>query len=780
MVGRIERGMMAGTKLVNERKSYYTPGLAKPMIDAANTALEAQKRYEDREKQLVFKRLNLEAQNLQAEQMEKIRTANSVDEIMPMVEDFEKRVKENMEGQKWGKEWMSEMSSGFYTANHNDVASAFRNKEKELAGIELNKTVGAYADNIALSGAERAQELMSEAEGLIDSDVYLTPSEKQKSKENLTKVAISNMVNHNPAQAIKQLNDAHQFRNLGEVDRKEYKEKAEKMLRAQQADNYARQQKVANEQAKNAENNITLTAIDLMMGNIDQAEALRRINEVAPYNPKAAQKELEKILSGKPAVVKDSKPTDDNDVKQMYENRILAGEDVTRDLILSEANGELTTSTVNNLLKRQKQLGNSEQKENPDEEALRKYITKVDELGQAGINQLYADGEISNEVRTDLIKELDNNAKRKVKTEEQEQQEINDDLQSVSDMLAELKNSSDATTAENQKSNYLDVIEKIDNAKAATELPTIGEINDLVRDGGLDDKQGKELRTARNKKEGAIVKAAKPAKRKAAAARKAAAPVKLSADDKAINLANYQDEYIRIKANPEATSADYADLLREVQNAMNGQELPAAKAQELINDIYIPLSEKLKGEIDGQGVDHWFGADEGFYAMMQYVDQNLAFSDKAEKAKTVAERNAAKEENARKAKQRARLFQLYRDNLAAVAADYDIHDINQIPASMHKSDIWNKAWNQAKAQYLGTKYPNLSINQMSQTTKIMSRDGVEMVNGGAEDTGKGKPLVDTRIVQAGPGKSGKFYAKFSDGTKKRITKEEYDAFMGVK
>lgn len=573
MVGRIERGMMAGTKQLTERKVYNTPGLAKPMIDAANTAIEAQKRYEDREKQLVFKRLSLEAQNLQAEQMEKIRTANSVDEIPPMVEEFEKRVKENMDGQKWGEEWMNEMSSSFYTANHNNVARAFRNKEKELAGIELNKTVSAYADNIALSGAERAQELMSEAEGLIDGDVYLTPAEKQKSKENLTRVAIHGMVNHNPAQAIKELSDAHRFRNLGEVERKEYKEQAEKMLKAKQADQRAQQQRALRAQEQTADNNIRLAEIDLMTGQISQEEAVRRISDWAKVAPKTAQPILERILSG------DKK----------------------------------TKSTAK-----------------------------------------------------------------------------------------EPKTSTKKTTS-----------------------------------------------------------------------------AKLSADEKNVNLIDLQDKYMVLRSNPEATVEEYTELMNEIKDAIDDEKLPGSKGQELMNEMYAPLAAMLQGELQGQGESHFVAPDEGIYKVNQFIEQNLALSDKAQEAKTVAERNAAKEENIRRAKQQARFLQLYKDNLPAAAQKFDVQDINQIPNSIHKAEIWDEAFNNAKAQYLGTKYPNVDVAKIN-PTKIMSRDGVEMVNSGAEDTGKGKPLVDTRIVSVGIDKNGRYGARYADGTVRIITEEEYNAFKGAK
>ena len=76
------------------------------LIGLFEIASASKELYFEREKQLVWKRLNLEAANLQTEELNAIKTAKSVEEIPGIVKNFQKKLKENMRGQKWGKEWM--------------------------------------------------------------------------------------------------------------------------------------------------------------------------------------------------------------------------------------------------------------------------------------------------------------------------------------------------------------------------------------------------------------------------------------------------------------------------------------------------------------------------------------------------------------------------------------------------------------------------------------------------------------------------------------------------
>lgn len=186
MVGEIKRNYLSGTKLVTEKRPTWRDSGINAVVNSVAGAVEAGNNYFEREKQLVWKRLNLEAANLQTEELNAIKTAKSIDEIPGIVENFQKKLKDNMRGQKWGKEWMENLGSGFLSYNKQDVQNAFRAKEKELAGISLNETLKAYADQVAAAPEDEAAFFSADADKLIDADTYLTPTEKQKAKENLS------------------------------------------------------------------------------------------------------------------------------------------------------------------------------------------------------------------------------------------------------------------------------------------------------------------------------------------------------------------------------------------------------------------------------------------------------------------------------------------------------------------------------------------------------------------------------------------------------------------
>lgn len=185
MVGEIKREYLSGTKLVTEKRPTWRDSGIGEVVNSVAGAAQARNNYFEREKQLVWKRLNLEAANLQTEELNAIKTAGSIDEIPGIVEDFQKKLKDNMRGQKWGKEWMENLGSGFLSYNQQDVQNAFKAKEKELAGISLNNTLKAYADQIAAAPEDEAAFLSADANKMIDFDTYLTPTEKQEVKDNL-------------------------------------------------------------------------------------------------------------------------------------------------------------------------------------------------------------------------------------------------------------------------------------------------------------------------------------------------------------------------------------------------------------------------------------------------------------------------------------------------------------------------------------------------------------------------------------------------------------------
>lgn len=185
MVGNIKKGMLAGSQMLTEPKVTWRQGIGEAIVGAVDKAAQAKQQFDEREKNLVWSRLDLEAANLQAEELESIRTAGSIDDVLAIKKDFESKIKANMDGQKWGKEWIEQKGSSYFTANQNDVAKAFRAKEKELLSIQLEKNLELYADAIARSDGEQAELLKQKALGEMGNlKGLLSPTEEHKTITN--------------------------------------------------------------------------------------------------------------------------------------------------------------------------------------------------------------------------------------------------------------------------------------------------------------------------------------------------------------------------------------------------------------------------------------------------------------------------------------------------------------------------------------------------------------------------------------------------------------------
>lgn len=180
----INKTEISGTKLVSEPKIGWRQGMASSLVDSAADIAAAKQDFNDRERKLVWQRLDLEAANLQKKELERIRTASELEEIPTILNDFEKEVRENMQNQKWGKEWLETKSPTYFTANKNDVATAFAGKKKELLSINMNKTLNSYAEQFADAPLEQQEVLRLNAYKMIDDNAegLLSPSEKENTK----------------------------------------------------------------------------------------------------------------------------------------------------------------------------------------------------------------------------------------------------------------------------------------------------------------------------------------------------------------------------------------------------------------------------------------------------------------------------------------------------------------------------------------------------------------------------------------------------------------------
>ncbi len=70
---------MSGAKLITERRSTWRDGGVNDVVDSVVGAVNGRNYFFGREKNLVWKRLNLEAANLQEAELKAIKTASSID-----------------------------------------------------------------------------------------------------------------------------------------------------------------------------------------------------------------------------------------------------------------------------------------------------------------------------------------------------------------------------------------------------------------------------------------------------------------------------------------------------------------------------------------------------------------------------------------------------------------------------------------------------------------------------------------------------------------------------
>lgn len=631
MVGEIKRNYLSGTKLVTEKRPTWRDSGINEVVNSVAGAVEAGNNYFEREKQLVWKRLNLEAANLQTEELNAIRTANSIDEIPGIVKNFQKKLKENMRGQKWGKEWMENLGSGFLSYNKQDVQNAFRAKEKELAGISLNETLKAYADQIAAAPEDEAAFFSADADKLIDSDAYLTPTEKQEAKENFAKLSIGGMVNNNPEVAKKALSDPGRFPNLTDIERREYLQKADNLLVAREKDRLAAEERERKLKKSDADLNITRAKYLFVSGEMSAEEALKVADDNYMDSPETALTLRERVL-GKPGGEKS-----DPDVLKELEEKIKNKTATKEEIVFANIDKALNDEDYKELLAQGKELG-LWAKDGEDKDAkYRANLPLVDE-GRDAVNQAFVRGDFDKTTRDALLKDIDEKEKNataaweaglKLRMSRNEVVDVDKELANspypalatekvnglkdyqnkIAQKTEEEKKAEqekqkaekeklDKAVKEQEKQNqintYLDLRNQIDEAGNTGELPGEKEINELVRNGALTEEQAGKLRTAREKKEADF----KPG------------TVKVADTDKFSYYENVETkiaEVIQKQENGMADLSDFEGLVDTITEGVSKGYLSKSEGTSFFNNLYLPYVEEYNEmlEISGEKKRTW-------------------------------------------------------------------------------------------------------------------------------------------------------------------------------
>lgn len=806
MVGEIKRNYLSGTKLVTEKRPTWRDSGINAVVNSVAGAVEAGNNYFEREKQLVWKRLNLEAANLQTEELNAIKTAKSIDEIPGIVENFQKKLKDNMRGQKWGKEWMEDLGGGFLSYNQKDVQNAFRAKEKELAGISLNETLKAYADQIAAAPEDEAAFFSADADKLIDSDAYLTPTEKQEAKENFAKLSIGGMVNNNPEVAKKALSDPGRFPNLTDIERKEYLQKADNLLVAKEKDRLAAEERAEKLVKTKADTEMWRANYLVSRGLMSNEEALKIIDDNYAASPQVAKTIREQILSP-------DKAMSDPDVLKELEEKIKNKTATKEEIVFANIDKALNDEDYKELLAQGKELG-LWAKDGEDKDAkYRANLPLIDE-GRDAVNQAFVRGDFDKTTRDALLKDIDEKEKNTMaaweadlklrmsagevvdvdkelanapypalatekvkglkdyqneiakKTEEEkkaeqekqkaEKEKLDKAIDRELQTIKELKE-------ENQINTYLDLRNQIDEAVNAEGLPGEKEINELVRNGALTEEQAGKLRTAREKKEADFK------------------PKKISEGEKMENMNALQDEKAALDHNP--TGEGYARLAEKLKKLQSEGALPKAEAtafDEELSADYDAFDAALMAE-EGDAGQHALQSNTINNTIQDYLDKNFKMVSIDEKQGTVAERAVKRAQNTRNARYRVMQRAIYRSALVTAAKKHGLEDTSMkgINDSGQKKVISAEALEETKKLFAQQIYQNADVAAINPTNILSNGNGLQRVISGAEDKGRGEKLIDERPVNVFS-YNGHYGVVFSDGTRKEINEEQYNSYKGQK
>lgn len=232
-------------------------------------------KYYQAEKEAAFKRFDIEASKMQLEELEAIRVADNNEAIPEIEKSFKNNLNTAFAQDSWGKKWLKERGELFLAANSRDVMRAGIAKQHELYTLEMNKTLGAWANDIASSASDKAKVLMGDADAFVDSSELLSPEEKQKAKDNFAKLTLQRAISANPTVALNMLDDADYKWNEKGIDVDNYKTSALASIK-----------NAENKRLIGQINNNSKVAMDLIQKSQEDRISLDEINSKVPESSK--------------------------------------------------------------------------------------------------------------------------------------------------------------------------------------------------------------------------------------------------------------------------------------------------------------------------------------------------------------------------------------------------------------------------------------------------------------------------------------------------------------
>ena len=206
----------------NIQSAWRDPGYSGLLKDVS----EGLNKYYKAEKDAAFKRLDIEASKMQMQELEQIRLADSNEQIPEIENSFKQNLNNTFAQDNWGKQWLKERGELFLAANNRDVMRSSVAKQRELYALEMNKTIGTWANDIATSAPDKAKVLIGDMDQFIGASELLSPEEKQKTKDNAAALVLQRTISANPAVAINLLNDDNFKWSEKGIDTEKYKQTA--------------------------------------------------------------------------------------------------------------------------------------------------------------------------------------------------------------------------------------------------------------------------------------------------------------------------------------------------------------------------------------------------------------------------------------------------------------------------------------------------------------------------------------------------------------------------
>lgn len=265
----INRNLVSGQmQAANMQSPWRAPDIGSTIAGATKVAAQ----YYEAEKDAAFKRLDLEADKLQDQELEEIRVATSNEQIPEIENNFKMRLNEAFSQDSWGQKWLKERSELYFAANSRDVMQHGLAKQHELYTLELDKALNAWANDISTSAPDKARALIGDADRYIDNSDLLSPAEKQKTKANFLDLALEGMATGNPDGALLFLKDPNTIETLGRA-------KAGKYMNLAQA-----------QKQENFKNTFNIMVSDFMADPTPQ-----KLEDIKAFNPEIKERTLTRL-----------------------------------------------------------------------------------------------------------------------------------------------------------------------------------------------------------------------------------------------------------------------------------------------------------------------------------------------------------------------------------------------------------------------------------------------------------------------------------------------------